>query len=57
MLTLQGKSDGREVHVQMTGGELVVDVEARGGAVEKLLLTGPTNVVARGEVTDEELPL
>ena len=40
-----------------TGGELVVDVEARGGAVEKLLLTGPTNVVARGEVTDEELPL
>ena len=57
VLTLQGKSDGREVHVQMTGGELVVDVEARGGAVEKLLLTGPTNVVARGEVTDEELPL
>ena len=57
VLTLQGKSDGREVHVQMTGGELVVDVGARGGAVEKLLLTGPTNVVARGEVTDEELPL
>ena len=57
VLTLQGKSDGREVHVQMTGGELVVDVEVRGGAVEKLLLTGPTNVVARGEVTDEELPL
>ena len=57
VLTLQGKSDGREVHVQMTGGELVVDVGVRGGAVEKLLLTGPTNVVARGEVTDEELPL
>ena len=57
VLTLQGKSDGREVHVQMTSGELVVDVEVRGGAVEKLLLTGPTNVVARGEVTDEELPL
>ena len=57
VLTLQGKSDGRDVHVQMTGGELVVDVEVRGGAVEKLLLTGPTNVVARGEVTDEELPL
>ena len=57
MLTLQGKSDGRDVHVQMTGGELVIDVEVLDGAVEKLLLTGPTNVVAKGEVTDEELAL
>ena len=57
VLTLQGKSDGRDVHVQMTGGELVIDVEVRDGAVERLLLTGPTNVVAKGEVTDEELAL
>ena len=57
VLTLQGKSDGRDVHVQMTGGELVIDVEVLDGAVEKLLLTGPTNVVAKGEVTDEELAL
>ena len=39
------------------GGELVIDVEVRDGAVERLLLTGPTNVVAKGEVTDEELAL
>ena len=57
VLTLQGKSSGRDVHVQMTGGELVINLELRDGAVERLLLTGPTNVVARGEVTDEELPL
>mgnify|MGYP006066010285 FL=1 len=57
VLTLQGKSDGRDVHVQMIGGELVIDVEVRDGAVERLLLTGPTNVVAKGEVTDEELAL
>ena len=57
VLTLQGKSSGRDVHVQMTGGELVINLELRDGAVERLLLTGPTNVVAKGEVTDEELPL
>ena len=28
-----------------------------GGRVTELLLTGPTNVVAKGEVTDEELPV
>ena len=57
VLTLLGRSDGRGVAVDMTGGTLVVDVELRGRAVEHLYLTGPTNVVARGEITDEELPL
>ena len=57
VLTLLGRSDGRGVAVDMTGGTLVVDVELRGRAVEHLYLTGPTNVVAKGEVTDEELPL
>ena len=37
--------------------ELVVDVERRGSTVEHLFLTGPTNLVAKGELTDEELPL
>ena len=41
----------------MTGGELVVDVERRSSTVEHLFLTGPTNMVAKGELTDEELPL
>ena len=42
---------------EVTGGELVVDVERRGSTVEHLFLTGPTNMVAKGELTDEELPL
>ena len=57
VLTLQGAVSGRAVAVQMTGGELVVDVERRGSTVEHLFLTGPTNMVAKGELTDEELPL
>ena len=57
VLTLRGERDGREVRVQMTGGELVIDVTVEDGRVSELMLTGPTNVVARGEVTDEELSL
>ena len=57
VLTLRGERDGRDVRVQMTGGELAIDVTVDGGRVTELLLTGPTNVVARGEATDEELPL
>ena len=57
VLTLRGERDGREVRVQMTGGELVIDVTVEDGRVSELMLTGPTNVVAKGEVTDEELSL
>ena len=57
VLTLRGERDGRDVRVQMTGGELAIDVTVDGGRVTELLLTGPTNVVAKGEVTDEELPV
>ncbi|MBR3640509.1 MAG: diaminopimelate epimerase [Oscillibacter sp.] len=55
VLTLQGKADGRDVRVHMTGGLLRVDVETENGRVTGLYLTGPTNIVAKGEVTDEEL--
>lgn len=55
-LTLRGERDGRDVRVQMTGGELAIDVRTEGGRVTELTLTGPTNVVAKGEITDEELP-
>ena len=57
VLTLLGERDGWDVRVQMTGGELAINVTVDGGRVTELLLTGPTNVVAKGEVTDEELPL
>jgi len=39
----------------MTGGTLTVDVAREGSAITDLYLTGPTNIVAKGEVTDEDL--
>ena len=56
-LTLMGKVSGRQVRVNMTGGQLIVDIDLQGNAVQNLYLTGPTNIVCKGEVTDEELSL
>ena len=56
-LTLMGKVSGRQVRVNMTGGQLIVDVDHQGSTVQNLYLTGPTNIVCKGEVTDEELSL
>ena len=55
VLTLQGKVSGQGVNVAMTGGTLIVDVAREGSAITDLYLTGPTNIVAKGEVTDEDL--
>lgn len=55
VLTLQGAVSGRGVRVEVDGGTLVIDAGCRGGTVEDLYLTGPTNIVAKGEVTDESL--
>ena len=42
----------------MTGGTLYVDVERdAAGRVTDLYLTGPTNVVCKGEITDEALTI
>ena len=57
VLTLQGKVSGHRTAVRMTGGELLVDVEREGSRVTDLYLTGPTNIVCKGEVTDEDLQL
>lgn len=57
VLTLQGKVSGKAVKVQMTGGELLIDAKRRGSRVEQLFLTGPTNIVCKGQVTDEDLAL
>ena len=57
VLTLQGKVSGQGVKVDMTGGQLIIDVEREGSRVKDLFLTGPTNIVAKGEVTDEDLCL
>ena len=57
VLTLQGKVSGHSVKVDMTGGQLIIDVEREGSSIRNLYLTGPTNIVAKGEVTDEDLNL
>ncbi|MBR5488846.1 MAG: diaminopimelate epimerase [Firmicutes bacterium] len=57
VLTLQGKASGKGVRVGMTGGELVIDVDRDGDEIKNLYLTGPTNIVAKGLVTDEDLCL
>ncbi len=51
---------GDTVEVEMAGGLLEVHVEPKEDdekTAEKLWLTGPTNIVAKGLVTDEELVL
>ena len=58
ILTLEGKTDGNNIHVRVPGGDLYIDVEINQeneGNIEGLYLTGPTNMVAMGEVLDEEL--
>ena len=66
VLTLNGKVSGTNVRVQMQGGELQVDVEladtersagniANGSIIKNLYLTGPTNMAAKGIITDDSL--
>ena len=57
VLTLQGKVSGHGVKVDMTGGQLIFDTVREGSVIRDLFLTGPTNIVAKGEVTDEDLSL
>ena len=57
VLTLQGKVSGHGVKVDMTGGQLLIDAEREGSRITALYLTGPTNVVCKGQVTDEDLHL
>ncbi len=58
-LTLLDKANGSDIHFTVTGGELYVDIEeideADDGstAIHGIFLTGPTNIVAKGEITDE----
>ena len=56
VLTLLDRVSGRNVRVDMTGGTLIIDAERVQSHIAGLFLTGPTNVVCQGEVTDEDLP-
>ena len=55
VLTLQGKVSGHQVRADMTGGTLYIDAERVYSQITELCLTGPTNVVCKGEVTDASL--
>ena len=57
VLTLLGQVSGQGVRVDMTGGTLVIDAERVQSHIASLYLTGPTNIVCKGEITDEELQL
>ena len=57
VLTLLGQVSGQGVQVTMDGGVLTIDVERTADQVRGLYLTGPTNLVAKGEIFDEELVL
>ena len=54
-LTLMGQVSGHHVQVDMAGGTLWIDAEADCGVIRNLYLTGPTNLVCKGEITDEDL--
>lgn len=54
-LTLRGLVSGRDVTVDMPGGQLTVSVDADGDNVRNIMLTGPTNMVCVGEITDEDI--
>jgi diaminopimelate epimerase len=56
-LTLSGVVSGNDVKIAMPGGDLSVKLNIEDGKVKDVFLTGPTNVVAEGEVCDEDLVL
>lgn len=57
VLTLKGLVSGNNVHVHMKGGELIIDAEKENGQIKNLYLTGPTNMVLKGILTDDALQL
>lgn len=55
VLTLRALVSGENTRIQMPGGELSVTLTMQGNAVCDIFLTGPTNIVCEGELTDEDL--
>ena len=54
-LTLMGLVSGRDVSAITEGGELRISLDADSGQVHDIYLSGPTNIVCVGEITDEDL--
>lgn len=55
ILAQQGKVSGNNTRVDMRGGTLYIDVVRDENKVTDLYLTGPTNIVCKGEIFDEDL--
>ena len=55
ILTQKGLVSGEDVKVTVPGGLLRITVDRDCCTVRNLFLTGPTNIVCQGQVTDEEL--
>jgi len=56
VMTLLGRVSGTAVRIAMPGGELSVSLTRDGDRITDIYLTGPTNIVCEGELTDEDLP-
>ncbi len=56
-LVLKGYLKGDKVKIVVPGGELFVEVERTHDKVHKLYLIGDTNIIAAGEIMDEDLVL
>jgi diaminopimelate epimerase len=54
-LKLGGKLPGNSLELNVPGGLLTVDLKQAEGGEYDLYLTGDTNIIARGEVLDEDL--
>ena len=52
-----GLSTGQNVKVHVPGGLLKIDLNVEDGEIKDIFLTGPTNIVVEGELTDEELEI
>lgn len=57
VVTLRGRVTDVDTRIEMPGGTLSVTLAASDGAVRDIFLTGPTNIVCEGELTDEDLSL
>lgn len=57
VLTMLGEVSGKNVKTSVMGGQLYVSLDIKDGKPENIMLTGPTNIVAEGEVKDEDLDL
>ncbi len=55
VLALKGLISGKNTIVDMRGGRLVADITLCQDHVTEIYLTGPTNIVAKGTIFDEDL--